>query len=327
MKNLTLIGPLLLGIGFAIGWIAKPVPATIPVPVAAAAPPAKPVVPDATAAAAAPPPGKHAIRELEDGKKPKGPDKKEIEKQAKEMQANMAKAMVDRTRKKFEMQIDRLVEKLNLGADQKAKMTAWLEDNMKGLEKIDYSDPLSFSAMAKPGGMPTEKSMMEALSATLTPEQKDGLVAFEENEHQSKVDASALKSLSKLQGVIQFDEGQRDQVYKVLTEISERRINAESQKPDPTAMFTEGMGMDMDPYDLGLTSMMSEMSAEQFKDMDPNADPKDAMKMVKAAMEKRIDERVELLRPVLNAKQLELYRNELKTKGMGMYGGALLGGE
>jgi len=326
MKNLTIVGPLLLGTGFAIGWFAKPVPAPVPVPITAAAPPAKPAVANATIAAAdATPPGKRAIREPEDNKKPKTPDRKEIEKQTQDIQKNMAKAMVDRTRKKFELQIDRLVEKLNLGPDQKGKMTAWLDENMKSLEKIDYSNPSSFTDMAKPGGLPTDKAMMEALSATLSPEQKEGLVAFQENEHQSKVDAAALKSLSKLQGVIQFDEGQRDQVFKVLTESAERRIDAESEKPDPTAIFTEGMGMDMDPYDLGLTSMMAELSADQFKDMGANADPKDAMKVMRAAIEKRIDERVEMLRPVLNEKQLDLYRSELKTKGMGVYGNALMG--
>ena len=34
---------------------------------------------------------------------------------------------------------------------------------------------------------------------------------------------------------------------------------------------------------------------------------------------------VDLLRPVLNDKQLETYRNELKTKGLGFYGQAFGG--
>lgn len=321
MKNQILTGAVMLGIGFAAGWIARPVPVLPPVNVTAGQPVvvAPAASPGAKAVDAAEvPPGKRAARAMV---VPPG-DPKEIRKQAKEMQANMAKAMADRERKKHETLITRLTEKLDLSADQKAKVTAWLDDRMKALETINPEDPMSFMTITKPDAVPTEKGLMEALEPTLDASQKEALAAFRESDHQSKVDAAALKSLSKLQGVIQFEDGQRDEVYKILVANAEKKIDTESSRPDPAAMFTDGMGMDMDPYDLGITSMMTNITPDQV-DLTKERDPADPMKFMREMIDKRIDERVEQLRPVLSEKQLELYRTELKTKGMGIYGTVL----
>ena len=56
-------------------------------------------------------------------------------------------------------------------------------------------------------------------------------------------------------------------------------------------------------------------------------DSKEMMKHLREVIDKRIDEKVERLRPVLNDKQLELYRSELKSKGLGVYGPMMMGQE
>jgi len=48
---------------------------------------------------------------------------------------------------------------------------------------------------------------------------------------------------------------------------------------------------------------------------------------LRETIDKRIDAKVDLLRPVLNEKQLEQYRSELKSKGLGIYGTVLSGME
>ena len=50
-------------------------------------------------------------------------------------------------------------------------------------------------------------------------------------------------------------------------------------------------------------------------------------KRLREAFDKRIEAKVEALKPVLNQKQLDQYRTELKTKGMGIYGPMLMGME
>ncbi len=50
-------------------------------------------------------------------------------------------------------------------------------------------------------------------------------------------------------------------------------------------------------------------------------------KNMRELIDKRIEEKINQLRPVLNDKQLARYREELKSKGMGIYGTAIMGME
>ena len=320
MKNLTVVGLLMLGLGFCLGWLVKPLTVVDPAVQAISGKPAVASVPEPIQDA--PPPGKHAIREAPVTKTAGTPSEAQMN-QAKTMQAEMSKKMVDGLRAKFTTRIERLAENLDLTADQEAQLTAWLDGQMKEMGNLDISG----SGFAGNTRMPTEKSMEEQLALSLSAGQKDALQEFKGREHQSKVDTTALKSLSKLQGIIQFEEGQRDEVYKVLTESAEASLLAEDDKPDVTKMFTEGMGIEMDPYDLGLAQAMSSMRSDPTRNGESPASSQEMAKTIRETVDKRIDDKVEQLRPVLNDRQLELYRNELKTKGLGVYGPMLMGME
>ena len=327
MKNLIPFGLLMLVLGFAIGWLVKPVPA-VNAATAAVVPSshksAEPVA--ANVPAEAPVPGKHAQREATVKKPSNMPTEAQMD-QAKKMQADMSKARVKRQRDKFAQQIDRLTESLGLSADQKSKLTAWLDDGMKKLEGLDFTDPNSMSQLPELSKLLTNKALEEQLAPSLTSDQKAALVDFKDREHRGKVDTAALKSLSKLQGVIQFEDGQRDEVYKLLTEGAEASVLAESETPDMTKMFTEGMGIEMDPYDLGIQQAMTESMGDPTAMQEAPGDQKKMVQKLREVIDKRIDAKVELLRPVLNDKQLEQYRTELKTKGLGVYGSVLSGME
>lgn len=327
MKNLTIVGVLMLAIGFAVGWLAKPAPLVRQAAVAQDAPPSAlqaPTIAGALPAGTTAPAGKRSIRET-GSKKPGANDNADIEKQGQQMQAEMMRAMGDRTRSKFTLRIDQLAEKLNLTPAQKAQMTAMMEKSMAEFEKLDFTDPAASAMLAtETGWMPTEKALLESLQGSLSPEQRDSLNGLLETERRNKVDTLALKNLSKLQGIVPLEEGQREEIYKILTASAETSVNAESDKPDPTAFFTDGMGLDMDPYDLGVTRLMTDITPEMAENP---GDTKNILKSMKEAMDKRIEAKVDQLRPVLNDKQLEMYRNELKGKGMGIYGQAFSFGE
>ena len=313
----------MLGLGLAIGWLAKPVPVAAPVAVARAVA-STPPAPSASAPVVAElPPGKRAQREPAETKAVLQPTEAQME-QGRKIQAEMAKAMVKRQREKFEKQIGKLTDNLHLTADQSAGLTTWLEGQMKELEKLDFTDGKAMSGMMEPGNLLTTQALEDQLAASLTAEQKAALVDFKDREYRTKVDTAALKSLSKLQGVVEFEEGQRDKVYEILVGAAEQRVLSETEKPDIAGMFTEGMGIEMDPYDLGLQQAMTEAMGDRSK-LQQGSDSKQMGKNLRQVIDQRIDARIEQLRPVLDDKQLGQYRSELKAKGMGIYGPMLMG--
>ncbi|MCU0748542.1 MAG: hypothetical protein MUF13_03250 [Akkermansiaceae bacterium] len=330
-KQTPLVGIGMLVLGVAIGWTVKPSAAS---PQLAETPAANPPVASAPApsptpapAVEAPPPGKRAIREPSVKKEPAGPSEKQL-KQAARMQGEMAKMMTSRQRSKFEKYIQRISENVDLTEAQKASLTTWLDERMKKLEEMDFTDPGSMEGMTDLVGGLSDKAIDDQLASTFTAEQKEAFGVFKEKEIQTKVDSAALKSLSQLQGVVTFEEGQRDEVYKILSAEAEKRILQEQEKPDAAAMFTEGMGIEMDPYGLGLQQAMTDaMTARATSGDKTPPDLKSTTQSMREIIDKRINDKVEQLRPVLNEKQLEQYRSELKTKGLGVFGTALMGME
>ena len=320
----------MLALGFALGWVAKPAAtdgkssAGVPANVAGNPPttaPAKTETPPASL------PSKRAEREAAP-KKPADGMTDQQRAQAKKMQAEGMKMMRGNLRTKLEKQIERLAAGINLTSDQKAALTAWMEEKMKSLDSMDFSDPESMEDLEGLTKSLTAKGMEEQLEPSLSPDQKNLLAEFKEKERKGKADAGALKSLSMMQGVVEFREGQRDEVYKLLMEDAEARALAEEENPDPSKFFTEGMGIQMDPYDLGIQKAMTDAVGMNGSKLGKEpTDQKEMAKRIRESIDQRIDERVEKLRPALDDQQLDQYRNELKTKGLGFYGSVLSGME
>lgn len=313
----------MLVIGVLAGWLLKPSAATaepsVPAVVERPEPPAAPV---ASATDVEPVRSKRADREQAPPNLPAGVTEEQMA-QATKMQGEMAKAMAARQRAKFEQQIERLAQDLDLTDKQKADLTGWLDAEMKKLEELDFTD---MASMSKLEGLVTEKALQDQLMPSLTDEQATALTAFKEREHRGKVDSMALKNLSQLQGVIEFEEGQRDKVYEVLAETADEKLRAEEATPDFSQMFTEGMGIEMDPYDLGIQQALTESIGTTGPALEGNGQAGLAKKM-REVIDQRIEAKVEKLRPVLNDRQMDQYRAELKSKGLGIYGTVLMGME
>ena len=247
--------------------------------------------------------------------------------QIKEMRKQQIKALAERQRAKLQQRIDKLSESLPLTAAQKAHLMAWLD------ERIGKVGTMSTWDMVKPGAESelikslSNKSLDEQLTGNLTEDQKTALAGFNEHETQAKTDSAALKSLSLLQGAVDLEEGQRDAVYKILSDAATARIQKESANPNSSGMSVDGTEIDMDPYGLGINDAMR----QAFSDAGGNYEghPPDRQKMAdtfRTLINQQIDDQVNQLRPVLNDTQLAQYRAELENKGVGIVGRAFMGG-
>jgi len=317
MKRIVPVGFVMLAVGFGLGWVCKPAASTEKS--TAAGKPTASVsatstnVKKAETATAEPLPSKVEKREPVDKAKV---DQKE---QIRKMQSQMSKQMTERMRAKFEKQIEKLAAGLNLTDAQKASLTAWLDDRMAKLGDVDFSNPKSMQSFSETLKTMTSKAMEDQLQASLTPDQKTALTDYKEKEIHAKADTLALKNLSKLQTAVEFVDGQRDEVYKILTEDAEKKAGEEETAADLAKLMTEGMGEDTDPYDLGIQSLMGKMGeAEESGGARKNG--KETAQAIREAIDQSIEAKVDLLRPVLNENQLDQYRKELKTNGLGMMG-------
>lgn len=324
-RNYGMLGLLIFVMGVAVGWVSRGIPQSqsdgSPDALMAKAP-AK--VSSATqsgneSSAPSPVPGKRAIRETSPKKEKNAmfdPDSKE----AKEMQDRVGKMMANRKRTALEQRITKLAESLNLTEDQKAKLMAWVDERVGKLESSNLMDPTASAEALKAA---SDAGLDEKLAENLTEDQKAAFAGFKEREKQTKIDSMALKSLSQLQGVIDFEEGQRDEVYKILSESAEERLQKSAASPLSEMSMMGDFGVDIDPYGLGIQEAMQ----EAFKPEEMEKNPEGWRTGMQGIIDKCINEKVEKLRSVLNDKQLEQYRAELKNKGAGMFGGALLGDE
>lgn len=267
-----------------------------------------------------------AIRPAEPGKSESFEPTAEQLDQAREAQSRMTKQLAARQRQKFETQIARLAENLSLTDLQKSKLTSWLDERLKHLEDIDFTDTAAMEKFMEESKLLNDETLQAQLDGTLTPEEQAALAVHREREYLGKVDAIALKSLSNLQGIIQFEESQRDKVYQLLSESAEESLAAESKNPEIGSVFAEGMGIEMDPYGLCIQQAMTEAMGDPTKCQN-GFDQQGMAKTLRKIIADRIDSKVEKLRPVLNDRQLEAYRNELQTKGLGVYGSVLEGME
>lgn len=264
--------------------------------------------------------GKRAIRDAKPKKAPGEADPAQIEK----IQGQVTKAMAARQRARLEQHIAKLSESLSLTEAQKEGLTKWLDDRIGKLESMDLTDPSSVNNLDGVVASLTNKALEEELAKSLTGEQQVSLAGFKEREIQSKVDALALKNLSQMQGVFEFEEGQRDEVYRILAAAAEEKITRQAENPDQSALFTDGMGIELDPYDLGIQEAMTEAFNGRGTPGEV-PDPKAMAENLRKVIDDRISAKVDQLRPVLNEKQLEQYRAELKNKGTGLLGNALIG--
>lgn len=298
----------MLAAGCLIGWYAK-----------TANPEAGPV-PPATGTSLPKHSSPEGIKPTAETKRPERPRPEPVEKSGFaskiEGQDGVEKALLKRLGGGLAQHMEKLSVALDLTEAQRASLGSWLEGGVKSLGSAASGDPKAAEELMK---KLTPKALEEQLLSGLTPEQKTALEEFRTKEHRSKVDAAALKSLSKIQSTIDLAEGQRDDVYRILAENADTDLKAMQDGSDPTSMVAEEFGLDLDPYGLGIGKLLEDVGAEITANGE-NADTGKVKQRVLEAFGKRVEERVDRLRPVLNETQIERYRSELQAQGMGVLG-------
>jgi hypothetical protein len=333
MKSTLWVSGLCLAVGFAGGWLLRPLAshrgpaAGTPAanensPSGVARPAGGPSVAGKATKVAERPRTESAAAEPKavmfmNGKRVEG---EEMEEMQQRMHAQMRQRLLDSQRKKLDARLAKLAAELGLDPQQQAQLKQEIE---RRLAKLDESSPLGPlmgdpKRMRELAGWFRQDALDEAAAPLLTDAQTGQHAALRERERQGRVESRALKDLSKLTTVIELSAEQRDSVYQVLAAEAARR----EDQPRPVGamtLFTEDAGIEFND-ELGMSELMQEQMEAIHASGDPAMPPDDAdwSTKMRATLQQRIDQRVELLRPALGEEQLQQYRAHLEQKAAGM---------
>ncbi len=238
---------------------------------------------------------------------------------AKAAGSKFGEKIVQERRMKAERHFYKLVEEIELTAHQKSSLQEWLEEKLQALESIEFTNPDQVKSLENVSVALSEKGIEDHLTASLDEKQKEDLMRFREKDLAAHADTAALKNYTKLQSVVDIDPEQRDEVMQALREASLKREQEKLARPASavTDLITDSLGVDMDPYDLGLQDGMMESIGSP--EAGAGTAPPDLAAQIRATFAKRVEEKIAVLRPVLDEKQLQQYRDELQSKGLGVY--------
>jgi Spy/CpxP family protein refolding chaperone len=308
MKNSFIIAIICIGIGIAVGWNLKPT--ATPEPEIASS--------DITQK-------KHTreiTQSLADNSSPSVPRKSRVatriitpDQDGKEtnplneaMLNNLSKVMMDKQKAKLEARIALLVDKLNLTPAQEAKLRA-LADTFNSDAEDKDSNLTDFASLL------TDEKMDSTLAGILTPEQKEEYDALKNRETINKVEASALKNLAKL-SFLDMSQEQKDAAYEILHSEAKTSVGKNSPASDMMSIVSSSVGVEIDADALDLSGIAD----AQFNTENGTTDPNDMMARMKESQAKRINDKVEALRPILDEKQLKQYRAHLESNSSGYIG-------
>ncbi len=321
--KLSVIVPLLtLAIGLAIGWVAKPTPKAPEANIAQTDSPkistrkepgSKPPAPEKEAPEVTP-----SVRVVQAEAPDEMPEdqKAEMEK----YQSQFGEMMKKNQKRQLDARISKLVSQLKLSPEQEAALRKALEENQLDPASImsgDF-DPSKLAELTGDG------ALEDALADILTDEQKAENEALKERELANKIESKALKSLARLSDLDMTQE-QKDAAYDILYQQAEESAGKESATNGIFTAITGGMGLNIDVDDIGIDfDEISEATAESVASGEV-PDQGDIMARMRENQQRKIDAKVEALRPVLNEDQLTQYRESLEINRGGILGGLLDG--
>lgn len=249
----------------------------------------------------------------------------ETKKAIEESQRRQNEMMRKRYADKFDMRIAAMVKELGFNAAQEKALRSFFDEQLK---KIDMSAMTAFTGNSDSDKV---KEMAAALRGDglnefmknhLSEDQMEGLEALQERKKNSKVESRALKDLAKLQQTLDLSDDQKDKVYNLLIEDAEKRLASQSDADFLTRSMMSSMGVEMDLGDMDMGSVMN-LHAEGD---DAPKDRAALIQKMKDDRQKRIDDKVARLAPVLNETQQQQYRKSLENKG-GMFQMMIQGAE
>lgn len=243
-------------------------------------------------------------------------------------QDRFRKMMEDRQRSKEEAKIKKLIDRLGLTDAQAEKLRARFAKNREELTALMSSGEGDWTRIKELTKALGDDQLDDALADILTDEQKDAYEEMKERDLANRVEARAYKDLAQIQGVLDLNPDQKDQVYEILHKQAAENVNSNKDANAIVASITEGFGLNINPEDLGIgvSGAIQGVINRASNGEQPSEDRGEMMQAMQESRQREIDTKVELLAPVLDDGQEETYRNHLESQGAGLLGGLLQGG-
>ena len=332
MKNSFVIGLLCLGIGFGAAWLVRP-PSdetttenaeTKKSPVPA---PSGPSTSSQDEIAKSDRPAPETDRKIVLNGEEVDPNDPDIRAQFTRGQDRFREMMARRQKSKEDAQIKKLVDRLGLTDAQADQLRAYFAKNREKLEAMiangeggDWSDIKNFTKMLR------DDELDAALAGILTDDQKTTYEEMKQRDLNNRVEARAYKDLAEIQGVLDLSQEQKDEVYEILHDQAANQVDSNKDANAVVTAFTEGLGITINPEDFGISSVIQNQIDRAANGEQPSEDRGDWMRSIRENREQEIDQKVELLAPVLDDNQEDAYRTHLESRGAGFLGGLLGGG-
>lgn len=224
-----------------------------------------------------------------------------------------------------ERQMARLTDKmgkwsaaLGLDKDQQGKLLDLADaqfDEMESMEQtVEGGDPATISdtakrAMAIMSGRALEESMVEMLS----PDQKEKYEEFGNLQNQNRAEAGSLRQLATLQEDLMLTPEQRNDAYGIIYANQMEQAEANSDVSSMIKQFASQSGITIDPALQGMISSIANRGMEQLASGE-QLEGEGMKELAENAINSSVAEQVDLMRPVLTAAQLELYRGQLEGR-------------
>ncbi len=323
MKNPLLIGLLCLGIGFGAAWLVKPGfrdensadQAPVPKSQAAAARKGSSAAPEQPAKSGSKP----EIPVVERGVVVAGEggdaDRKGVRAEVRSGEDRFREMMTRRQKAKEEARIKKLVDRLGLTEAQADKLRTHFDKNRADLAAMMEAGDEDWSKVKDFAKKIRGDSLDEALAGILTDEQKPAYEEMKQRDRQNLVEARAYKDLAKIQGVLDLSPEQKEDVYDVLYEQATSKVDTNQDARAMVSVFTEGLGISIDPEDLGISSAIQVQIDKASSGEQPDADPDAWLQAMKEGRQTEIEQEVGALAPVLNDDQEAAYRAPPRGRG------------
>jgi len=327
MKNTVIIGLLCLGIGFGVARLLVPSPADPESTEIQKSPSSTPDDPKRSAdlsgeIAKSDRPDPSAI--ILNGKEA-DPNGEDIRQRFQTGQDRFRKIMAERQKNKEEVRIQKLVDRLGLTDAQADKLRAYFAKNREELEALMADgDWRKMRQLTKSLG---DDALDAALADILTDDQKTAYEEMKQRDLANKVEARAYRDLATIQGILDLNPAQKDQVYAILHKDAAQKTESNPEANSIIATITEGIGLDINPDDLGIGFSAFQSFVDRAEDGEqPSEDRGEILQSIRDNQQQEIDNKVELLAPVLDEGKGEAYRTHPEPRGGGLFGGLPQGG-
>ena len=314
MKNTILIAIVCITLGFAAGWIIKP-ETTVTETEETTTRPASRATATSNESRSSDVEKPRSTKRSSVTVKRSGADREidpATKKQIEEAQSKQTEIVKKRLSDKFDMQITAMVKELGLNASQETALRAFYAEQ---LEKVDFEggmssvgDPEKTREMA---AALRGDGLNDAMENVLSADQMEGLETMQERKKNNEIESRAMKDLSKLQQSLDLSEDQKQKVYDVLMQDAQKKLAAQSDADYVTRAMMSNMGIEMDLGDMDMGSVMTLHTDGE----NAPTDRASIIQKMKDDRQKRIDEKVARLAPVLNETQQQQYRKSLESQG------------